>query len=130
MGQAMTTTTRTKHDVYSMSEGEILVRGTLDPVEAVRLVVEDPEDTVIEDCLWGVSREEDNNGDRVYGDHDQSAVQAMANRLHWMLATAKPGLYRKNPCGKGTYGDAAGWKWQLGYGTKRGHGTFEGVLFE
>jgi hypothetical protein len=126
----MTTKTRLKQEVYAMAEGETLVRGTLDPMEAVRLIVDHPEDTILDDFLWGVSREEDHNGERLRGDHDPELVQAMADKLHWMLAFAKPGLYRKNPVGRGTYADGNGWTWQLGHATAKGPGTFEGVWFE
>lgn len=130
MGKAMNAVTRTKHDVYALAEGETLVRGTLDPMEAIRLAVDHTEDTILDDYLWGVSREEDHNGDRVYGDLDPLAVQAIADKLHWMLTFAKPGLYRKNPVGRGTYADGNGWTWQLGHAKAKGPGTFEGVLFE
>lgn len=125
----MTTTTavkhpRTKHGVDLMNEGEWLVRGTPDPMHALRLIVD-----VIEDGLWGVSPELDHNGDRVFGDLDPAAVDSMADYLHCLLRRAQPGLYRKVHCLESSYGAGEGWGWQLGYAKERGPGVFEGVYF-
>lgn len=112
----MTARTRSKHDVYDMTEGSILVRGTLDPTEALKLVVD-------AGC-WRVD-----HFTYSYSDQTPESGRALGDVLLAMLASAKPGLYRRNPVAPGTWQDDEGWGWQLGYGKEKGHGTFEGVLF-
>jgi len=111
--------TRAKFGVDKMSEGNWLVRGTLDPVEALKFVVDEM------DAVGAGA------GERRYGDLDPRAVQTVADWCHDMLQHARPGLYRKNPCGPGSWGrECEGWAWNLGYAKQRGPGTFEGVYFD
>lgn len=112
----MTTRTRTAHDVYDMTEGEILVRGTLDPTEALKHAID------------GNSYRTDHYL-HAFSEKTPEAGRVLGDTLLSMLSTAKPGLYRKNPVGRGTAGDDQGWKWQLGFASAKGPGTFEGVLF-
>lgn len=97
----------------------MLVRGTLDPMEAVRIYV-DRLNELDFDVLYGVLPDG--------GDPDPFAVQCMADRLHDMLATARPGLYRKIHCLPSSllYDECS---WQIGYAKAKGPGVFEGVYF-
>lgn len=112
-------TRQRKPGVDLMTEGQILVRGTRDPMEALRLYVDclhiqDP------DILYGVTPDG--------GDPDLCAVECMADRLHYMLATARPGLYRKIHCLPSSllYDECA---WQIGFAKAKGPGVFEAVYF-
>lgn len=141
----MTTSTavkrpRTKYAVDYMSEGDWLVRGTLDPMEALRLVVDELGDGWATDrLLWGVSRETwpddidfvlpDRAGKPRYGDVDQTAVGLMAGYLYELLEKARPGLYRKVHCLPSSEGYQEGCSWELGYAKTKGPGVFEGVFF-
>lgn len=138
------TTTETRHprskfSVDKMSEGDWLVRGTLDPLEALKFIVDVMNEHSEDGDLWGVSPAvypDDpmfglDAGKPKYGDLNPNAVQVMADWCHAMLQHARPGLYRKNPCGPGSYGrECENWAWTLGYADERGPGVFEGVYFQ
>lgn len=121
--------TRSPLVAYSMAEGDWLVRGTLDPVTALSAVTDEMQERYdTEELLWGVSPKEF-DGQRVYGDLDPSAVVVLADRLHEMVAAARPGLYRILPVGPHSASAFEGWSWALGYASARGRGVFEGVCF-
>jgi hypothetical protein len=92
------------------------VRGTLDPTEALRVAVE--ENSYITDH-WV----------HAYKAGAPEDIRCLGDRFLHMLQVAKPGLYRRNPVGKGTWMADEGWTWQLGHAKAKGPGTFEGVLF-
>src|SRR5438105_4487198 len=117
----MATATRTKTAVYTMVEDEWLVRGTLDPMEAVRLIVDEMTETLLRD----VSPDRPNP----ISASDKVTVDCLTEFLYGLLEKARPGLYRKNPVGPGQYGHHDGWAWQIGYAKERGPGVFEGVYF-
>jgi hypothetical protein len=120
---------RTKYGVDVMTDGDWLVRGTLDPMEALRLVVDVMhEHHVGYDQLHGVCPEM-YDGERTFGEHDPAAVDRMADYLFGLLERACPGLYRKVHCLPGSEGAGEGWDWVLGYANERGPGVFEGVNF-
>jgi hypothetical protein len=120
---------KAKTKVDSMAEGEFLVRGTTDPMEALRSLVAEMHEHWTEPLLDGVSPWERADGSRMYGEHDPDAIDYLAAWLYGMLEAAQPGLYRKVNCLPGSYGDGEGWRWQLGFAKAKGLGVFEGVLF-
>lgn len=110
---------RDKYGVDFMSEGDFLVRGTLDPMEALRLAVEEDIDCVIAGFYTTPEQE----------DLDPKDVQLLAEELHERLQKARPGYYRKVHCLPGSDGDWEGWTWQLNYASGPGRGAFPGVYF-
>ena len=119
---------RNKFSVDGLSEGEWLVRGTLDPQLALSLVVDVMDEGDLESLLYGVSPGA--HVDRPwYGDLDPEAVQRVADWCHHMIDSAVPGLYRKVHCLPNSYGAYHGWAWDLRPADARGPGVFEAVEF-
>lgn len=107
---------RSKTSVHFLVEEGILVRGTLDPHEALRLAI-DSNDGYLYDCVRDVDRK---------APIDPVMITAFGNHLHGLLSGAKPGLYRMNVARED---DWQGCAWYLGHGRQRGRGVFEGVTF-
>ncbi|WP_326474816.1 hypothetical protein [Actinophytocola sp.] len=112
-----------------MSEGDILVRGTEDPMRALELLVAHlDEDYRGDDMLAGVAPPRPGIEPDDY-ELDPAAIQAMADWCHTLLANARPGWYRKIHCLPHSEGDWEGWSWQLGYANGPARGAFQGVYF-
>lgn len=120
-------TSRAKTAVHFFTEGDgFVVRGTLDVHEALALAVaEFDEPADYDDMLAGVAPPRPGIADP---ELDPDAVQEMADRCHEWLATARPGLYRMRPAGRGDR-DAYGVTWWLERASERGPGTWRGVEF-
>ena len=71
--------------------------------------------------LYGVRPED--------GEVIPEAVQGIADWCHRMLATARPGYYRKTHCLPNSNGAWNGWTWQLSYANGPARGAFQGVYF-
>jgi hypothetical protein len=123
--------TKTKTTVDDMAEGEFLVRGTQDPMEALRLVVDVMHENWTQDMLDGVAPGQIYRLGQGLVDNEpnQDAIDYLAAWLYGMLEAAQPGLYRKVNCLPGSFGEGEGWRWQLGFAKTKGPGVFEGVLF-
>jgi hypothetical protein len=128
--------------VHAITGGALLVRGTQDPVQALRLVLDDRRD---EDCseLEGIVTE-------LYRPHVEMAllgspvqpplmpgfcrtaapspsmVGVFADRLFDLLAAARHGLYRIIP---GDAGTGEEWSWHYIPQRRPGPGVFPGVEF-
>lgn len=126
--------TRKEFAVDSMAEGEILVRGTLDPMEALKLLFEDGMFCAeIHDMLGGVARTgkywHEASQTRVEGLVDPDAVGAFADWCHGKLRDARSGYYRKVNCLESSYGAGEGWRWALHEAPGPGRGAFKAVEF-
>jgi len=106
---------RTKTAVHIYREDGFLVRGTLDPMEALKLAIEEDEDCRIAGYYttpdWDVI--------------DPRDIDMLADILHGHLATARPGLYRVVPAPR----DDDDYRWYVWPADARGPGVFEGVEF-
>lgn len=116
--------TKTRYGVDAMSEGDWLVRGTDDPMRALELIVGELDD--LSDVGWDVPSVAPN-------EDEEPTPEAVADVADWcfgMLARARPGYYRKNPCAPGSWErDGEGWTWMLGYANGPARGAFLGVYF-
>lgn len=117
-----------KTAIYHMTEGEILVRGTTDPTDAIRIIVESnyEDNWRWEEIIDGASREL--LKDESLTAEDRSAMVSEA--AHFFTRLLKPqshstGYFRKNVQAPG--GDYA---WMLGHMDGPGRGNFQGVIFE
>lgn len=95
-----------------------LVRGTLDPFEALRFAVEEDEDCRIGGYYTTPDWDEINLAD----------VQILADTLHGLIRAARPGLYRMRPASEAERDDE-NVSWWTVYAERPGRGTFEGVEF-
>jgi len=111
---------RDKYSVDFMAEGDVLVRGTDDPMQALALVVDELDDGTHGYLIDGVQP-----GDEV----DPAGVEDAAAWCHDMLTRARVGYYRKIGCLPNSYGAYGGWSWQLGYADGPCRGAFLGVYF-
>lgn len=109
-----------------MEEDSWLVRGTLDPHEALQAILTHIHEQPLQDYVgWdvrAVSYDGDELADR---QHD---IDHAAYWCHSMLETAQAGTWRKVHCLPNSYGDGEGWGWQL-HSSKPGRGAFPGVYF-
>ena len=55
--------------------------------------------------------------------------ESAAGALGLCLLTARPGLYRWNPCNENSCYDGGGHRRHLGYASRPGRGVFPGVYF-
>jgi hypothetical protein len=124
------TRTRTCYGVDAMSEHDWLVRGTDDPMRALELIVGELDEVWWGDeMLGGVAPPRPGIEPDDY-ELEPTAIQAMADWCHTMLATARPGYYRKNPVAPNSWvGECEGWTWMLGYADGPARGAFLGVYF-
>jgi hypothetical protein len=125
-------TKRSKVCAYFYREEGFLVRGTLDPMEALKLALAvDSEhriggywmDVIVAE-RHGEPFPQRPDGDpaewvRVFGDH-----------LHAVLKTARPGLYRIIPVGPNHHLADDGYAWLSRRVDECGPGVFEGVEFQ
>lgn len=119
-----------RHSVDFMTEGEILVRGTLDPHEALKLLFEeDPEDVDwrLDDRLYEVARPREG----ISGDPEptKKAVDAFADWLHGLLERPHCRYWRKVNCLPSSEGEFEGWSWALHPAEQGKPGAFPGVEF-
>jgi hypothetical protein len=114
--------------VHFFHDGDgFVVRGTLDPQEALALAVAElDEHYPYGDLLYGVAPQ--HAGQRDDYEIEPAAVAAMADRCHEWLRTARPGLYRMRPASTSDR-DAYGVAWWLQQATQRGRGVWQGVEF-
>lgn len=113
----------TKYGVYPMSEGELLVRGTTDPYEALRFLVDTAGDE-----HFKMEYLPEIGPDEIEGwDGDPIDVQIVADWLHRTAADAEVGYFRMCVCSPD---HPEGWSWQLGRAKAPGHGIFQGVYFD
>jgi hypothetical protein len=112
---------REPYSVDFLSEGDVIVRGTDDPMQALAWAVGEMDDITHGDLIDGVQP-----GDEV----DPVGVQDAADWCHDMLSRARVGYYRKAGCLPYSYGACSGWSWQLLYADGPGRGAFLGVYFE
>jgi hypothetical protein len=98
-----------------------MVRGTLDPTEAIRLAVESFDVYEIEDLTTALLPEYFPN------EEDGEAAKTEAAQYFARLLNPKnhrAGLLRISPCHCGDHG----WHWDTA--AAPGHGVFKGVVFE
>ena len=116
---------RSKTAVHWMSEGEALVRGTLDPVRALGLAMDA---TSNGGWAWEEAVDLPPAEDHVPGAelaHAMDTAAFCARRLD--PANHRAGWFRMNPVGPDHHD---GWSWQLGHCDGPGRGNFQGVIFE
>lgn len=121
---------RPKTAVHFFTEGDgFVVRGTLDPHEALALAVAelDQNDQYF-DLLWGVTPPATMSRMPDHYVIDPEAVAVLAGRCHEWLADARPGLYRMNIASHADREDY-GVSWWLGRCSKPGPGVWSGVYF-
>lgn len=114
--------------VDAMYDGEWIVRGTLDPAEALGAVIGEWDGERDDSMFEGVSPETWRGG-RFYGPLDLEAVQEMADWCHDMIASAESGWWRKVHCLPNSEGYDDGWTWQLLPAREGSRGAFRGVYF-
>lgn len=121
----MTTPTkrvRTKTAVHFFHDnGSFLVRGTTDRHVALRLVMEEDEETYVDDLMYKVARPRPGMDDPA---PDLEHILHFGDHLHELLRMARVGLYRINVCRPGEE-----YAWWLMPVDERGPGVFEGVEF-
>lgn len=113
---------RSRFAVDFLSEGDVIVRGTTDPMQALEWAVGELDDCNGGPDIYGVEPNDDE-------DPDPAAVAAMAAWCHTMLTSARPGYYRKVHCLENSYGAFEGWGWTLSYAKGPARGAFQGVYF-
>ena len=115
--------TRSKTAVYWMAEGEALVRGTLDPVQALGIAM-----AGTDEGGWNwedefSERPDEHNTDRYIAAHAADTAAFCHGRLK--PQNHRAGWFRKNVQAPG--GD---YTWMLGEPEGPGPGNFRGVLFD
>lgn len=105
---------RTKTAVHHYHDGGFLVRGTLDPMEALKLAIAQDEDCQI------VGYYTTPDWDKI----DPRDIDMLAGLLHRLLAVARPGLYRVVPAPHDI-----DLNWHVWPASQRGPGAFEAVEF-
>lgn len=110
---------------FYLEEG-FLVRGTLDPMEALKRAVATDSEYRIGD-YWA-ERAERVDDDNLVGD-EAKYVKLFGDHLHRLLQRAKPGLYRIVPVGPNNPLADDGYAWVSKRVNQRGPGAFEGVEF-
>ncbi|ACU39379.1 hypothetical protein [Actinosynnema mirum] len=108
--------------VHFFEEDGFLVRGTLDPREALRLAVAHDEDFEI---AYQTAAEAGRDPDRPGATPLPATVDELADLCHDLLAEARPGLYRIVPARPNNHG----YSWFCHTARERGLGVFEGVMF-
>ncbi len=123
---------RPKYDVSWMTEGDILVRGTLDSMLALKLIVDTmDEESAGDDLLWGVAPPyEENRPGYLYPTPEEckAAVEHIAWWCYNKLTHATSGHFRKVHQLPGMWGYEE-YTWELQHVAHKGRGTFEGVYF-
>lgn len=115
--------------VHFFTEGDgLVVRGTLDPQEALALAVAElDEHYPYEEMLFGVSPAASLGYQEDGYEVVPEAVAAVADLLHGWLAGARPGLYRMNVAPRADREDL-GVSWWLATAREPGPGVWRGVL--
>lgn len=112
---------RSPRAVHFYLEDGFLVRGTLDPVEALGWAVGEDDQFELRYSPADCARRDDS------GTHPEpEAVSALADLCHELHAGARPGLYRMNVAGRNHWDVYA---WFCTRVRERGRGVFEGVEF-
>lgn len=126
----MTATTRSR--VTFMHDDEYLVRGTLDTMEALKILVDCmEEDCQTEERLWGVSPISiPVDGDPLAPTAEDCRIQVglIAEWCHERLRHAQPGRWRKVPTRPESLERDDGYAWML-YPANPGCGSFDGIYF-
>ena len=107
--------TRSTVAVHFMTEGDILVRGTDDPVVALGHAVGEIDDVTPGWFSW-----------------DPTELWDLADAQDWCtsaLSRARVGYYRIVNCLPSSRGADEGWSWAMHYATGPGRGAFRGVYF-
>lgn len=115
-----------KTAIYHMTEGEILVRGTTDPTEAIRIIVASDyeENWRWEEVIDGIAPDADDLDNEAEEEARKlEAAEFFTRRLEPKNHTA--GWFRRNVQAPG--GD---YTWMLGHENGPGRGNFRGVLFD
>lgn len=116
-----------KFSVERLSEGEILVRGTLDPVMALKLAFEEADELYrLDDWLYDLSGP---SRDPAEWEHTPESVSIFADRLYGMLAQARSRYWRKVNCLPSAEGAFDGCAWMLHPAIKGRPGAFPAVEF-
>lgn len=112
-------------------EGEIFVRGTLDPQLALKLVIEAADElTRVEELLCFGARECNCLPDpEAHQEPTPKAIAELADWCHDMVTTAMTGYWRKVNCLPGSYEAEDGYAWILHGANKGEYGAFPGVQF-
>jgi hypothetical protein len=114
---------RSKNAVHFYLEDGFLVRGTLDPQEALKLAVAHDDDFT--ERYWA-AEEAGRMTDEPDENPNPDAITALANTCHELLADARPGLYRIVPAPR----DDDEYTWFCRPASTRGPGVFEAVSFQ
>lgn len=110
---------RTKTAVHAFTEGGFIVRGTLDPMTALRLAVAELDDCQLGGVIYDGCRPV------MWEEHTPTPdeISKCADRIYELLAEARPGLWRFVPTQDDDYA------WFVRGARNRGPGVFEGVSF-
>lgn len=117
---------RTKTAVRHYHDGGFLVRGTLDPMEALKIAISIDSEHRIGD-YWGDVIYAERHGEpfpRRPDGEPAEWVRLFGDHLHSLLANARPGLYRVVPAPQDD--DLSWYVWPA---KQRGPGVFEAVEF-
>lgn len=119
---------KSRESIYHMTEGEILVRGTNDPTEAIRIITECDyeENWCWEDIIDGIRR--DGTFDPTLTDHDKAALVAEA--AEFFTRQLKPQNHRTGWFRKNVQPPGSDYSWMLGEPSGPGPGNFRGVVFD
>jgi hypothetical protein len=116
---------RPKTAVHFYLEDGFLVRGTLDPHEALKLAVASGE---FEEHYW-CAEESGREWDDDQLSPDPETVTALGDVCHQLLSESRPGLYRIVPVGPNDWRRDDGYAWMVHRAVRRGLGVFEAVEF-
>jgi len=115
--------------VEVMNDGEILVRGTLDPHEALKVAFSEEWDDLphdFDDALFETARPRE--GIDTYQLSDK-AINALADLLFVLLDCAHCQYWRKIPCHPSSYSADNGWAYEVRPAEQGKSGAFPGVMF-
>lgn len=111
---------RSKTAVHAFTEGGFIVRGTLDPMKALSLAVDELDDYQFGNYIYDGCRPILDD----VGDPTPEQIAGCADQIYALLAEARPGLYRFVPTQDEDYA------WYVRGAHQRGPGVFEGVSFQ
>jgi hypothetical protein len=115
-----------RFSVDFLTEGEILVRGTLDPHEALKVVFEEAWDEGdIDDRLYEVARPHFPDDP----EPTQKAINEFADWLFELLEKPRCRYWRKVNCLSSAWFASEGWAWALHPAEQGKPGAFPGVEF-
>jgi hypothetical protein len=120
---------RPEHSVEQLSEGEILVRGTLDPVMALKVAFEAVDYLGLyrlDDWLYELSGPSHVPTEWII---TPESLSAFADQLYEMIGDALCRYYRKVNCLPNSEGEFDGHSWMLHTAVKGSPGAFPAVEF-